>query len=229
VDNESIEDSKNRDLRTCLWSNSIVVLLMLGIAGVTYLGASMRPETTFSDIRTIAIVLPSLLLPFLLVSGRLASTLNARKVLVGLLIVLMIFASLRTSYEVYPKSLYDPINVVEDDRLGLSSIYQAGQFVTAHYAAGIVVGDYKVLNRVQYLIPSPQYRRHLLGDAQTLVGASEFCATKAILVYDMAGVKYPSLYHTAEEYDWAEALGMTSNRLYDNGVVLIADLSGKNC
>jgi hypothetical protein len=198
----------------------ICLLLFLCLAALTYIGVSGR-ETSFSDIRTITVVLLSLLLPFLLISKKMMSCITSSKILSFFVIVLIIIASIRTVYEVYPKSVSDPIYVVEDNRLGSASVYIVADFLNTYYKTGGIVADYKVLNLAGKFFPSPQYATRSLNET-TLGLPFESFPDRSILVFDSAGIMYPSLYHPPEAYEAAYNFSMTHNRIYDNGVMVIA-------
>jgi hypothetical protein len=215
-----IDEDSNRAHLTCIRSALAVVSIMSVVAAAAYIGASITPETTFSDIRTIAFVLPSLMLPFLFTWKPLLALISSRRFLLVLMIILIVMASLRTGYEVYPKSVYDPINVVEDPRLGTDSIYDVGDFIVAHYGSGSITADYKVLNRIQYLIASPQYNRQLLGPRKLTEGYDRGYG-RGILVFDIAGIEYPSPFHSTQLYLAAYNFSMTHNRICDNGDVVV--------
>jgi len=204
-------------------SGVTILFLWLSIAAITYIGASVKPETTFSDIRTIAIVLLSLPLPFILTSGKLISYINFRKVLPYCLTALIVLASLRTVYEIYPKSVNDPIYVVEDLRLGSTRIRVTADFLNTFYKEGGIVGDYKVFNRIGNLLPVSQYEKRLLNET-TLTKPFVHFPYKSILIFNVAGIKYPSIYHPPEAYAAAYNFSTTHNRLYDNGIVVISSV-----
>jgi len=215
--NKTNKGKKDAFQVTCLtW-----LLLWLSIAVVAYMGASVRPESSSSDIRTIAIVLLSLTLPFICISTRLIDHISSRKVLLLCLILLTIIASIRTVYEVNPKSVNDPILVVEDDRLGLTSIYSVSDFINAYYKNGGIVGDYKVLIHIGKYLQPQKYESRLLNET-TLSEPFESFPDKSIIAYTIAGTEYPSIYHPPEAYAAAQNFSANHNRLYDNGIVTIA-------
>jgi hypothetical protein len=187
---------------------------------MTYIGTSTKPETTFSDIRTIAIVLVSLLLPSQFIFKQLIKKIGANKFLLAFVSILMIFASLRTIYEVYPKSIHDPIYVVEDERLGSTAIYLGGEYINSYYKTGGIIADYKTINRIGILLPYPLYEKRLINET-TLTDAFLLFPLRSILVFNIAGIRYLSTYHTSEAYIAAYNFGLMHNRLYDNGVILI--------
>lgn len=193
---------------TCLWAT-------LFIAGATYVGASIKPEVSFSDIRTIAIVFPSLLLPFTFGSRRFFTKVTAKRMLSIFLVGLMLLASLRTSYELYPKSLQDPVNVVEDVRLGSTSIYAAGSFILNYYWTGGISSDYKTLIRLGSILPTSRYQTRLLDEPDHI-------GEKCVLVFNVLGSLYPSVFHSLDTYRHAHNFAITHNIVYSGGAVLVA-------
>jgi len=214
-------ENDNPDMPACLWSNLTCLWLALAVAAITYIGASIKPEVSFSDIRTIAIVFVSWLLPFMFISQRLIANISRRKALVALVITLTILASLRTIYQVYPKSVHDPINAVEDERLGSTAVYAAGGYINTYYRTGGIVADYKVSNRLGMVFSSLEYERRWL-DENTLADLFDRSSERTILIFNVAGTKYPSIYHPSEAYMAAYSFTMKHNRIYDNGAVLVS-------
>ena len=206
---------------TLMKANCLSLLIMVAIGLVTYVGASVKPEVPFSDIRTIVMAFSATLLLFSFTSKTLLTKLTSNRVVPAIFLVLLVLSSLRVVYDAYPKSFYDPINVVEDGRLGSASVYVVSDFVNAYYRTGGIVGDYKVLNRIGTLFPSPQYEKRSLNKT-TLGKPFEFFPYKSILVFNIAGIKYPSMYHPSDAYIAAYNFSITHNRVYDNGVVVIA-------
>lgn len=206
-------------MRACVWSISTCFCLMLVVATVTYIGVSIKPEVPSSDIRTIAIVFPASLLPFLFTSKRLITKITAKKVLLAFVITLIIFGSLRSIYEVYPKSTHDSVNVVEDVRLGSTAIYLAGNHINTHYRMGGIIADYDVLSRIGRYLSYSQYEERWLNVTTLTEPFHRF--PESILVFNIGGIRYPSIYHSPEAYAAAYNFTMAHNRLYDNGAVLI--------
>lgn len=203
-----------------LWSSSTCLWLALGLAAMTYIGSSVMPEAIFSDIRTIAIVFVSLLLPFLFLSEHFMRKITANRILLILLAALIILASLRADYEAYPKSIFDPINVVEDPRLGLNSVFSAIRHIDSYYKTGGIISDYIIIIRADILLPYPQYEKRLLNETSLATRFDNF-PERSILVFDIEGIKYPSIYHTPEAYEAAYDYSQGHNRIYENGVILI--------
>ena len=206
---------------TLMKANCLSLLAMVVIGLVTYIGASIKPEVPFSDIRTIVMIFSSALLLFSFASRSLLAKLTSNRGVLAVVLVLLVMSSLRVVYNAYPKSFYDPINVVEDGRLGSASIYVISSFVNDYYKTGGIVGDYKVLNRIGGSLPSTQYEKRLLNET-TLDKPFELFPYRNILVFNIAGTKYPSVYHPPEAYTAAYNFSIAHNRLYDNGVVVIA-------
>jgi hypothetical protein len=189
----------------------IAGLLLFAFAIVAYIGASVEPESTSSDIRTIAIVLVTLLLPFLLVSKEISATISAKWFLSIFVIGLLIFASFRTFYEPYPKSVHDPVNVVEDDRVDSFSISNVGNFLSKFSTSGSIVFDFKT-SRIADSIVNGTSRSSLLT---LTVGPA------SLVVFDSNGLKLGSLYTSPEAYMEANNLTSSQNLIYNDGSVLI--------
>lgn len=189
----------------------IAALFFVVVAMVAYIGASVEPETTFSDIRTIAIVLGTLLLPFLLVSRKISNKISASLFMSILIIGLLVLASLRTYYGSYPKSMFDPINQVEDIRVDTFSISNAGDFLSRFYTSGTIVFDYK----------TGRISSHLFnGSARSTVFTSAVDQAP-LVVFDINGLKYGSLYTSPEAYAEAYNLTLSQNVIYNDAHVLI--------
>jgi len=200
---------------------------MLGIGLTTYIGSSVMSEVPFSDIRTIVLIFPSTLLLFSFASKTLLVNLTGKRVILAMVLALLLMSSLRIVYNVYPKSVHDPINVVEDGRLGSTSVYIVEGFVNKYYKTGGIIGDYKVLNRIGSYLPSPQYEQRLINRT-TLSKPFVFFPYRGILIFNLAGIKYPSMYHSPEEYMAVYDFSRSHNQLYDNGIVVIASQKNGN-
>jgi len=207
------DDVHNQVFLCCL-------LFWFSITLLTYIGASFKPETSFSDIRTIAFALLSLLLPFVFMSKKTISFIKSQKILLSCLILLMVVSSIRTAYEIYPKSVYDPIYVAEDFRLGSASVYVLDDFLNAYYKTGGIMGDYKVFNRVGVFLSDSYYEKRLLNDTTLGKPFSRF-PNKSILIFNVAGTTYPSIYHSREAYISAYNFSLNNSRIYDNGIVVM--------
>jgi hypothetical protein len=210
------DEGDDVDVRAAFRSSSICLWLMLAVACVTFVGTSIEPETFSSDTRTLAIALPSILVPFAFMSRRFIAKIRAKNLLVALIIMLMIFGSLRTIYEVYPKSVYDPINVVEDERLGLTAVYAAAEHIRSYHTGPGIVADYKVLLALE----------SFAGASQSLSNSFDGFREGSILAFNIEGIEYPSMYYPSQAYVTAYSLAMMNNRVYDNGVVLISSVRG---
>jgi len=218
-------EEDNPDVSAGVRSSSICLWLMLVVAGVSYVGASIRPETFSSDIRTIAIVLPSLLLLIPFMSTRFIASISAKNALVAVMIILIVLGSLRGIYEVYPKSAHDPINVIEDGRLGSTTVFAAAKYIRTYGEATKIVGDYKLLNLAGALLGSAQYEEGWF-DQMAMNSPSEVLSEGGILAFNLEGTVYPSIYHASNAYASAYNFSIVNNRLYDNGVVVIASAIG---
>jgi len=196
---------------------SIYLWITLVIIVITYIGASIRAETTFSDIRTVATIFLSGVLPFAFLSREFFEKLFSKKALSAIIAILMVLASFRVLYQVYPKSVHDPINVVEDSRLS-QTIYDVGHYVNAHFKGGYFVVDFRMRIVMFSLFSSQQYEIRLLNE-QALASALPY--TTSVLVFHLNGVRYPSIYIPSEAYMEAYNLSLTRNRVYDNEDVVI--------
>jgi hypothetical protein len=197
----------------CLW-------FALAVVVVAYVGASVKPEVPFSDIRTIVVIFISALLPFAFALRQFFTKISANKFLLLLTIGLLALSSLRTVYETYPKSIYDPINVVEDDRLSSMSVYYVGRYIQNFYTEGAIVIDYKTDIKIWPRLSSESYEKRLLSESALISPSARFL-TKRIIVFDINGLRYPSLYIPLDVYKQAYNLSLTRNRLYDNGATVI--------
>jgi len=221
------KETTTRTAGRSLFANTIgiALLAMTAVAGITYIGASVRSEVTFSDIRTIAMLFASSLLAFSFTPRKLIEFLTQKNTLRLILTVLLLFTSLRQVYGVYPKSIYDPPQVVEDTRLGSSSIYVYAQFHNEYYKSGGLVIDWKTHNRIQEAIQGTDYERRWLN-ATTLDYPFASSPQKSIIVFNTAGVIIPSVYHPMEAYQAAYNYSLNHNRIYDNGVIVATRVGG---
>jgi len=216
--------NRNGNLINIFQSTSFVWLLAwFIITAAVYVGASVNPESPSSDIRSITLVLLSLMLPFLFIPSithiKSLKSSTAKKTVLAFLILSMTIASVRAVYEVYPKSISDPILVVEDDRTGLRSIYAISEFVNNYYTNGEIIADYKVLVHVDDYLSPQRYKTRFMNEINIkMLTASN---QKIILVYTLLGMRYPSIYHTPTTYITAENFTANNNRIYDNGIITI--------
>jgi hypothetical protein len=124
---------------------------------------------------------------------------------------LLIFASFRTFYEPYPKSVHDPVNVVEDVRVDSFSISAAGDFLGRFSTRGSIVFDYET-SRIALSIANGTSRSSLF----TLTVGST-----SLVVFDVNGLKLGSLYTSPEAYAEAENLTSNQNLIYNDANVLV--------
>jgi len=201
-----------KNYQKALYQASLIAgLLLFAFALVAYIGVSVEPESTSSDIRTIAIVLVTLLLPFLLVSKRISAAISAKRLLSIFVIGLLVLASFRTFYEPYPKSVSDPVNVVEDVRVDSFSISNAGNFLSKFSTNGSIVFDDET-SRIARSIVNGTSRSSLFT---LTVGPA------SLVVFDIHGLKLGSLYTSPEAYMEAENLTSSQNLIYNDASVLI--------
>ncbi len=196
----------------CLW-------LFLAIATATYLGFSVTAESSSSDVREIVFVFIMLCLPFILSSKKLFRALNVSKLLVVILIALTVIASFQTVYSIYPKSVKDPINAVEDSRLEPVSKYAASSFLSNAAPAGSGIAlDYKVY-LANALSLSEFGVSMLSNDTISADGKIEFSVD--YVGFDINGLKYGSIYISPEIYSAAYELTQSHDTVYDSGNIII--------
>ena len=206
-----------KDYQKTLYRATLIAgFFLFALALVAYVGASV--ELTSSDIRTIAIVLVTLLLPFLLVSKEISATISAKRLLCLLVIGLLIFASFRNFYQPYPKSVHDPVNAVEDDRVDSFQISNAGNFLSKFSTSGSITFDFKTSTIADSIVN---------GTSRSIIFTSSV-RTASLVVFDINGLKLGSLYTSPDAYGEAynmtgEGYNMTSsqNLIYNDGSVLI--------
>ena len=191
-------------------ATTIALIVMLGIGLVTYFGTSTRPEVSFSDIRTIVMIFSSILLLFSLASKTLLKALTSRKTILVILSALLIFTSLRVIYDSYPKSIQDPVNVVEDPRIDLRASYFLGKFFDS-YVRGNVISDSK--SRIS--LSSTSYNIILLSNS------SLDAHFNSLIVFNLNGLRLLSIYVSQEAYQQAYALSLTLDVIYSSGNVTI--------
>jgi hypothetical protein len=209
---KEVRSYKRNDESALSCAASITVLFTLGIVSLAYIGASVKPEVTFSDIRTILIVCIMLLLPFLFVSSKLLAKISANKLLLTLVITLMIVASMRTFYEVYPKSIYDPVNAVEDIRVDPLSVYYVEEFLKDFKIQGVIAFDYKTGLMAPSCLSYGRFQSSIFTSRLT---------PSTVIVFDMNGLKLGSLYTSPEAYAEAYNLTLTQNIIYNSGNITI--------
>lgn len=187
--------------------------LALMVVPVTYVGASIKPEASFSDIRTILMILVASLLPFIFMSRKLVARINAHKFFLVFTICLLVLSSFRTIYEAYPKSVHDPINVVEDPRLDPMSIDYVGRFLKSFVIGKTITFDYKTGLRTALYLASEGY--------ETSVFISTLTPSEVIVI-DTHGLEFDSIYSSSEIYVEAYNLSLTRNVIYNSGGVIVS-------
>jgi hypothetical protein len=207
-------DRQDRDL---LSSASVCLWIALVIATVGYIGTRSMPQTSSSDTSTTSILFLTMLLPFAFISRSFNSNLTRHKLLCIFVILLIALSSIRPIYEVYPKSIGDPVNILEDIRHTYSvAVNDAWWFVASHYPSGLIIGDYSALNpNVQQMISGPY----------ALIGgfARSYSYPKAaVLMLSTGEGAHPSIVHSSEVYQVALSFAGVHDRVYDNGAMFIA-------
>jgi hypothetical protein len=200
--------------RNLLSSATVCLWLSIIVAGIAYIGTRTRPQTTFSDISTIAIVFVSISLLIVFMSGPFTLRINRSKALCAFLLVLIAFASLRSMYEVYPKSVSDPVNVLEEPRdMYSDAVYFTAKFIESYYRSGEIVGDHNALNPAKKLRLSGQFAGEIGWGSLPKSG---------ILVLSIGAIEHPSMFHSNQTYVRAFGFAAVHNRVYDNGAVMVA-------
>jgi hypothetical protein len=208
----------NKDINTFYASALACLWLLLIVATITYIGASTMQETSMSDIRTIAIVFITIPLPFLFGRRLLIEKISSTKLLVGFLILLTIFASFFTVFQIYPKSNDDPINSVEDGRLETVSQYYAGDFITRYVSPGTIVLDYKIL--IANTPKLDNYTIELLSNStftQNLITSNSIGLQNRVISFDTNGLTFGSPYIAPDVYNKAYNLTISQNLVYNDG------------
>jgi hypothetical protein len=188
------------------------------------LGATVMPETTFSDIRTIVFSFLLVVLPILFVTPPVYRQLQQlrwqRFVLMGLLLLLCMAALLKPA-SVFPKSSLDAPYVIEDRRLS-QTIGHAKTVLFTYYPMGTVYFDYKsnlqivrfmVVNRT-FVFRDVFYNISLISTLTTLRDSVAF--------FDRRGVTEPSLYLNVTDYRTAYTLSLAANIVFDDGEIIIS-------
>jgi hypothetical protein len=208
------------DERALLKAFCVYLLVVLVIFGVTYIGTSTRSETPFSDIRTIALFFLTAMLPFAFLHQELLNILFSKKALLAILAALILLASFRMVFSVYPKSGLDPINAVEDFRLS-QTVHDVGHFVKDHFDSGYFVVDFRMRIILFSLLSSQENEVRLLNENAL---ASLPSLQTSVLIFHVNGIRYPSVFVPPKAYIEAYNFSQTRNRVYDNGDVLIVIL-----
>ena len=202
---------KKSDSDAFFVSGIFTLFLTLVIAAFVYIGASVQPETPFSDIRTIAIVFMTLLIAPLLTSKNLIKKITSRRFLFILFTVLLVAASFRTFYEVYPKSINDPINAVEDYRVDPLSAHYAINYLSNFTDDGQIAFDYKT-SRASIYLEADNYDLSIIT---TDVPDSGF------LVFNVDGLLYGSIHTRVDAYQELNNKTLTENVVYSGGKTII--------
>lgn len=192
----------------------LVLLTTVAISALTYVGASVKPEVSFSDIRTIAMIFSSGLLLFSFTSKATFTSLTRNRFVLLLILSLLIMSSLRVIYRANPKSINDSINVVEDPRLDPRSTPYCEAFLDAFYVKGSVTSDYKTMPRLENF-QSRFYSIRLISNV-TLANP-----VYTIIIFNLNGLNFKSVYVSPEAYAEAYNMSLTQNLVYNNGDTLV--------
>ena len=200
---------------TLIRANCLSLLVMVAIASATYVGASVNPEVPFSDIRTIVMVFVSTLILFSFASKTLLAKFTTNRIILAIIIVLLVLSSLRVVYEAYPKSFYDPINVVEDTRLDRRSNYYVRRFLNAFYVNGSIASDYKTRPPKFSSFQSELYKISLLNNGTLNDPKNTF------IIFNMNGLRFKSIYTSSDVYIQAYHSSLTQNIVYNSGNITV--------
>ncbi len=191
----------------------VYVFLFLIAISVVYVGASVRPETSISDTRTTLIGYLALFLIFAFASKTLLSKFGHKKIVIVFIILLLLFSSMRVFYRAYPKSALDPILVVENSQLDPVSVDYSQQFMFSYYSSGSIICDYKTgWGELRSIVKTP--------DTFAELGVLTSAITADIIIIDINGLKYPSVYVPSDVYILAYQVGINRNVIYNNGPIL---------
>jgi len=127
-----------------------------------------------------------------------------------ILLVLVLSASLRTYYETYPKSVSDPINLVEDVRVDSFAISSLKDHLKNLSGFGTITFDYKTGLKVTSFIPS-SFEPSIVTDK---LSESDY------FVFDFNGLN-GSLHTTNEVYNELLNVMTNENLVYTTGNVVI--------
>jgi hypothetical protein len=202
----------------------IVVVVTLLVTVFVTLGATVMPETTFSDIRTIVFSFLLVVLPVVFVKPplyRQLQRLRVRRLVLTVMVVLLCAVALLKPSSLFPKSLLDESYVVEDRRLS-QTIGYAKTFLFESYPMGTVTFDYKShLQIVRFMVVNRTfgfrevfYNVSLLSKLETLENRIAF--------FDQHGVTEPSLYLTRDDYQKAYNLSLAANIVFNDGRIIIS-------
>jgi hypothetical protein len=212
---KSRSEKGKREKDDALVHAAIIYLFpILGVVLLTYIGASVQAEVSFSDIRTIVLGYSAMLLLFSFASKTLLSKLANHRLFLIVVIVLLILSSFRVIFQDFPKSYQDPILVVEDARMDLREMGYAGAFLFSYYRSGNVLSDYKADYADMSLLVKAPDKASMLS-----LSTTDFRAT--FLVLDINGLKYPSSYVPHNIYAHAYETGLNEDLIYNNGAAVI--------
>lgn len=199
------------------YASSGALLVSLILFTIAYVGGAVKLEVPYSDIRNICMYFVIAILPFILINKNIIAEVNSKKFFMGIFIMLLIISSYGRICEVYPKSVYDPLNVIEDTRINPLSTVYTGKFLIT-FCKGIIVIDYKTFAQ-NALLSSPTYNIFFLSN-KTL--CERFALPGSLLVFNTNGLKYPSIYTSEIDYSNAYKISLSKNILYNSGNIIIA-------
>jgi len=193
---------------------TIYVAVLLCAVFVVYIGISVTPESPFSDTRTTVIGYLSFFIIFLFASKALFHSVNTKKLLVIAIVCLLVLSSLRVVYRAYPKSGSDPVLAVESNQMDLMAVGYGYQFLASHYVNGSLVRDYKTgVSDLSFIVEKPSRQYQLSASTVNLKGD--------MLLLDLNGLKYPSIYIPSDVYQAAFDASLNESVVYNNGAIII--------
>jgi hypothetical protein len=212
-------NKQNKNENKLIRASNFFLSLILLVIVATYVGVSVQPEVTFSDIRTIVLGYSTFLLLFAFASKAWLSTIASSKILTIFIVVFLLFSSFRIVFQNYPKSSQDPILTLEDNRMDLRQAGYANIFLYSYYQNSSVIRDYKTSYcDVRFLVTVP--------NGLLIIGSSlNTCVSNLIesdlWVYDRNGLYYNSFYIPSNVYSIVYEMSLNRHCIYNNGAFVI--------
>jgi hypothetical protein len=220
IKNKADKEHENSFLYLSL---DILLLLFLSIISFAYIGASVMPEAPFSDIRTILIDFVPVLSSLIFTQNMFSEKILRNKFIAYAILFLLALSSLGTLCSAYPKSIYDPINVVEDPRIDSVQKYYAEKFIVEVISRGKITRIISDYNPHAELLAVLQYRLgvnvDLLSNKTMHTQHNGF-----LLLFNVNGLAYPSLYISHNIYENAYKMCLNKDKIYSNYAIIICFL-----
>ncbi len=194
---------------------SIYLFLFLIAISLLYIGSSIMPISSISDMKTILIGYVPVWMLSLFASKTLLSKIGNKRSLLLLVVVLLLFSSVRIFYQTYPKSNLDSVLVVETVQLDKLAVGYSNRFIFLYYSEGSILCDYKTgFAYFYFIVKEPRGFKHLSATT------NDFSAD--IISMDINGLKYPSLFIPLDIYTKVYDASMNGNIVYNNGPIIIS-------